>query len=192
MKSAAIIKRLTEEGWVRVGGKGDHAKFKHPAKPGHVVLPHPRKDIANRHTAQYLPPSWLAMEMTMHYLAYIHKDPDSAWSATFPDFPGCFTAADGIEDLPRMAQEAVEVHFDGEDLPIPQPTAPEDWADDARFTGGYWVFVDIDLSKISTRAVRLNISLPESLLGRIDAEAKARHLSRSAFLALAAQREMAA
>ncbi|MDR0480173.1 MAG: type II toxin-antitoxin system HicB family antitoxin [Burkholderiaceae bacterium] len=126
----------------------------------------------------------------MHYLAYIHKDPDSAWSATFPDFPGCFTAVDTIDDLPRMAQEAVEVHFEGEDLPIPRPSAPENWADDERFTGGYWVLVDIDLSRISTKSVRLNISLPEYLVGRIDAEANARHLSRSAFLALAAEREM--
>lgn len=46
MKSAGLIKRLEAEGWIRVGGKGDHAKFKHPEKPGHVVVPHPRKDIA--------------------------------------------------------------------------------------------------------------------------------------------------
>ena len=46
MNSASIIKRLEHEGWVRVGGKGGHAKFKHPGKPGHVVVPHPRKDIA--------------------------------------------------------------------------------------------------------------------------------------------------
>lgn len=45
MKSAEIIKRLKAEGWVKVGGKGDHEKFKHPGKPGHVVVPHPRKDI---------------------------------------------------------------------------------------------------------------------------------------------------
>ena len=24
----------------------DHAKFVHPIKPGHVVVPHPRKDLA--------------------------------------------------------------------------------------------------------------------------------------------------
>jgi len=30
---------------VKVGGKGDHEKFKHPDKPGHVVVPHPRKDM---------------------------------------------------------------------------------------------------------------------------------------------------
>lgn len=43
VKSADIIKRLEADGWFRVGGKGDHMKFKHPEKPGHVVVPHPRK-----------------------------------------------------------------------------------------------------------------------------------------------------
>ena len=46
MKSSDIIKRLIDEGWLKVGGKGDHEKFKHPNKNGHVVIPHPRKDIA--------------------------------------------------------------------------------------------------------------------------------------------------
>lgn len=45
MKSADIIKRLKIEGWIKVGGKGDHEKYKHPHKPGHVVVPHPRKDL---------------------------------------------------------------------------------------------------------------------------------------------------
>jgi predicted RNA binding protein YcfA (HicA-like mRNA interferase family) len=44
MKSADIIKRLKAEGGVKVGGKGDHEKFKHPNKPGHVVVPYPPKD----------------------------------------------------------------------------------------------------------------------------------------------------
>jgi len=57
--------------------------------------------------------------------------------------------------------------------------------------GGFWMMVDIDLSKVSTKAVRLNISLPEDLVHRIDAVAKTQHLSRSAFLAKAAEREMA-
>jgi predicted RNA binding protein YcfA (HicA-like mRNA interferase family) len=45
MNSSDIIKRLISEGWFKVGGKGDHEKFKHPNKSGHVVVPHPRKDI---------------------------------------------------------------------------------------------------------------------------------------------------
>ncbi len=42
---------------------------------------------------------------------YAHKDPDSAYSVTIPDFPGCFSAADELEALPRMIPEAVEGHF---------------------------------------------------------------------------------
>lgn len=45
MNSKSIIKRLRDEGWEKVGGKGDHEKFKHPTKHGHVIVPHPRKDI---------------------------------------------------------------------------------------------------------------------------------------------------
>ncbi|MCE3028588.1 MULTISPECIES: type II toxin-antitoxin system HicB family antitoxin [unclassified Salinicola] len=126
----------------------------------------------------------------MLYPAYIHKDRDSAYGVTFPDFPGCFSAADELSELPRLAQEAVEVYFDGEDMAIPPPSTPETWADHADFQDGYWMLIDIDLSKLSHRAVRVNISLPESLVAKIDHAAKARHLSRSAFLAMAAQHEM--
>jgi predicted RNA binding protein YcfA (HicA-like mRNA interferase family) len=45
MTSKEIIKRLKKDGWVKVGGKGDHEKFKHPNKQGHVIVPHPRKDL---------------------------------------------------------------------------------------------------------------------------------------------------
>ncbi|MGF6540602.1 metal-responsive CopG/Arc/MetJ family transcriptional regulator [Paraburkholderia youngii] len=41
------------------------------------------------------------------------------------------------------------------------------------------------------KAVRINISLPEVLVQEIDAYAQARGMSRSAFLALAAEHEMA-
>ena len=46
MNSKDIIKRLKKEGWLNAGGKGDHEKFTHPEKSGHVVVPHPRKDLA--------------------------------------------------------------------------------------------------------------------------------------------------
>lgn len=45
MHSKEIIARLKREGWKKVGGKGDHEKFKHADKQGHVVVPHPRKDM---------------------------------------------------------------------------------------------------------------------------------------------------
>ncbi|AYR24074.1 type II toxin-antitoxin system HicB family antitoxin [Herbaspirillum rubrisubalbicans] len=128
----------------------------------------------------------------MLYAIYVHKDAHSAYGATFPDFPGCFAGADELQLLPAAAQEAVEAHFHGEAEPIPSPSAPEDWADDEHFQGGYWMLVEIDLSRVNAKAVRLNVSLPQGLVTRIDAVAQARRMSRSAFLALAAEHEMQA
>ncbi len=45
MNSAEIIKRLQGDGWVLRGIKGSHHIFTHPAKPGHISVPHPRKDL---------------------------------------------------------------------------------------------------------------------------------------------------
>jgi len=45
MNSRKIIQRLKDEGWVLAGGKGSHEKFKHPNKRGHVIVPHPKRDI---------------------------------------------------------------------------------------------------------------------------------------------------
>lgn len=127
----------------------------------------------------------------MLYPIYVHKDEDSAYGVTFPDFPGCFSGADDAQDIPRLAQEAVEAHFFGDSDAIPVASTPDHWATSKEYKGGFWMLVDIDLSKVSTKAVRLNISLPENLVHRIDASARERHMSRSAFLAKAAEREMA-
>ena len=127
----------------------------------------------------------------MLYPVYVHKDEGSAYGATFPDFPGCFAAADDLQSLPRAAQEAFEAHFGADEDPIPAATAPDAWAGDADYQGGFWLLVDLDVAKVRAKAVRLNISLPENLVPRIDAYAKARGMSRSAFLALAAEHEMA-
>lgn len=130
----------------------------------------------------------------MFYPAYIHKDRDSAYSVSFPDFPGCFTAADNIEDIQRAANEAVELYFEGEDIFLPPPSSPETWVSDERFQGGFWLMVNLDADKLqaSTKAVRINISLPGSLVRKIDSYVKAQSLTRSGFLARAAMHEMSA
>jgi predicted RNA binding protein YcfA (HicA-like mRNA interferase family) len=43
--SAAVIKALSADGWVLDRTKGSHHVFKHPRKPGLVVVPHPKKDL---------------------------------------------------------------------------------------------------------------------------------------------------
>lgn len=65
-----------------------------------------------------------------------HKDPDSAYGVTIPDFPGCFAAADELEALPRMIQEAVEGHFEGEEGDIPLPSPVEAFLGAPEYEGG--------------------------------------------------------
>ena len=43
----------------------------------------------------------------MVYLALIHKDPDSDFGVSFPDFPGCVTAGKSLEEAKAMAAEAL-------------------------------------------------------------------------------------
>lgn len=127
----------------------------------------------------------------MLYPAYVHLgDKHHAHGVTLPDFPGCFSAADDWEGFPAAIQEAVELYFEGEDMEIPPPTPLEALANRPEYEGGIWMLVDLDLARIRPKAVRINISLPEPLVKRIDAYAKVRRLSRSAFLAQAATEAM--
>jgi len=45
MKSAELIKKLEQAGWVLRSVKGSHHVYAHPKRPGHVSVPHPRKDL---------------------------------------------------------------------------------------------------------------------------------------------------
>ncbi|QHI97677.1 CopG family transcriptional regulator [Xylophilus rhododendri] len=127
----------------------------------------------------------------MFFPAYVHKDEDSSYGLTFPDFEGCFAAADSLQDLPQAAQDAVQAHFEGETFAIPKATAPERWVGDERFEGGYWMLVEIDLSRINPKAIRINVSMSEQLVHEIDQFANAHQMSRSAFLAVASREKLA-
>ncbi|MBS1039135.1 type II toxin-antitoxin system HicA family toxin [Gluconobacter kondonii] len=45
MKSAVLIRELEKAGWTLDRVRGSHNVFKHPFRPGIVVVPHPKKDL---------------------------------------------------------------------------------------------------------------------------------------------------
>jgi len=56
------------------------------------------------------------------FIALVHKEADSAWGVSFPDLPGCFSAADEMDELFAMAEEALSLWTEGmaeEGNPIP-------------------------------------------------------------------------
>jgi predicted RNase H-like HicB family nuclease len=120
----------------------------------------------------------------------VHQDAGSAWGLTFPDLPGCITAADRFEDLLLVAQEAIagwlEVDADsGHPAPVPSNIDRIRAHPDAK---GAISFLPVP-APASDHCIRLNITMPESLVQRIDARVGARE--RSGFLAQAARRALA-
>jgi predicted RNase H-like HicB family nuclease len=41
------------------------------------------------------------------YIGIVHKDAETAYGISFPDAPGCFSAADESDDLFAIAEQAV-------------------------------------------------------------------------------------
>ena len=125
------------------------------------------------------------------YIAILHKEKDSDYGVSFPDFPGCVTAGSSLEEAKDLAREVLPFHMDGlaadgGEFPDPMSLDQARRHDLARDAQAFFL-VDVPFDD---PIVRANITVPKALLDRIDRYAKAHHLSRSAFLTQAAQRAM--
>ena len=125
------------------------------------------------------------------YIGLIHKDPDSEFGVSFPDFPGCISAGATLDEARANAEEALAFHVEGmaeDGEAIPEPTSLEQIMADSDNRDG--VAVLIPLREQAARTVRVNITLPEATLAEIDRYAEAHGFTRSGFLAQAAKRAM--
>ena len=126
-----------------------------------------------------------------YYIGLVHKEADSAFGVQFPDIPGCFSAADDMEHVVSNAAEALSLW--AEDTALPVPLRIEDIVADkdvaAELAGGAFL-ISVPFNENDTRVVSANISLERGMLKAIDAAAKRRKLTRSAFLAQAARNEI--
>ena len=126
------------------------------------------------------------------YIALIHKDPESDYGVSFPDFPGCISAGKTIDEAKDMAKEALAGHIqtmlDYGDK-IPESSRLEDLMADPENIDAV-AFLVVAVPDPKPKSVRVNITVPESTLREIDALAKKRGMSRSSFLVHAAQNSM--
>src|SRR5688500_1409388 len=118
-----------------------------------------------------------------NFLALLRKSDGTAYGVEFPDFPGCIAVGETLNEAVAQAREALEFHIegmaeDGEAIPEPGPFD--------------LLLSKVDLSEavpmvvsVSTprQAKRVNITIDEGLLERIDVEAAAVGTTRSGFLA---------
>lgn len=131
----------------------------------------------------------------MHYVALIHKDAGSAYGVSFPDFPRCIAVGRSLEEAMCSATEALAFHVRGmvaagEDVPVPRPPdvimADPALSEDRH--GGTLMLVPLVRDLGST--TRINVSLDLGLLEAIDAEARQRKQTRSAFISSAVRKEL--
>src|SRR6516164_4572585 len=116
-----------------------------------------------------------------HYIGVVHKDAESDYGVSFPDFPGAVTAARTQDEAVEMAAEALALHVEGmlaDGEAIPDPSSLDQVRADPDYRDGLPVLVP------------LNVTLPAVILRRIDAYIDASGQSRSGFLAEAARHEL--
>lgn len=124
----------------------------------------------------------------MNYIALIRKDANSDFGVEFPDFPGCVTAGTSLDEAKDMAVEALAFHIDGmiaDGETLPGPSNLETVMADRHNKDAVAWLVSTDQKG---KAVRVNITIQEPLLNRIDAAAKDKGLTRSGFIAEASVR----
>lgn len=124
---------------------------------------------------------------TQYYIGVIHKEDSSDFGVSFPDFPGCITAGETIDEAKDMAIEALKFHVEGmieDNLEITPPSKLEQIHSNPEYESAD-CFLTIPVEIKSSKSKRINISLPEDLIDQIDKFSKQKGLSRSKFMAKA-------
>ncbi|MGV8936147.1 MAG: type II toxin-antitoxin system HicB family antitoxin [Allorhizobium sp.] len=132
----------------------------------------------------------------MQIVALIDRDGD-AYGISFPDLPGCVSAAGSLDALLLEGKEALDLHVegmlaDGEELPefrtLDALKADPDFTCD--FAGAELVtMLPVD---IPGRSVRVTITMEEHLLHRLNKMAERQGYTRSGFIADAVRRKLGA
>ncbi len=125
--------------------------------------------------------------MITEYIALAEKVADG-YSIFFPDFPGCGSAGDTLEETRHNARAGLLAHLElmlehGEKITKPSTLDQVAQLPEAKAA----LFLNIPTIIPSKKAQRINITLDQVLLSAIDELASRQHKTRSAIIAEAAQ-----
>jgi predicted RNase H-like HicB family nuclease len=129
----------------------------------------------------------------MQVVALIHEE-NGVFGASFPDFLGCTTVADSLDAIIPKAAEALAFHVEGmiEDGPLPPVRTLAQLRKDPVFRqDSAGAMIALVPYAPPARAARINITLDESLLERVDRAAEVAGETRSGYLAASARQRLA-
>ncbi len=122
------------------------------------------------------------MERVYQSILYVE---DSAVGICFPDFPGCISSGDNLENALKNGREALELHIEGmledkEDIPLSSNASLIlDYMKEN--PGGMLALVTVEIPE--GRSKRVDITIPEFLLAKVDRKAREEHSNRSKLIA---------
>lgn len=125
----------------------------------------------------------------MRYPVIIHHEEGTDFGVIVPDFPGVFSGGATLEEALANVQDAIETALDSEEtgaapsvenLPAPSPLERVLALEEAE--GGAVAFADVNFDFLDRKTVPVNITMPLYVRNRIDHAARARGMTRSAFL----------
>lgn len=105
------------------------------------------------------------------FVGVIHKEKGSDYGVCFPDFPGCVSAGETLQEAYEMGREALRGHIDtmrefGE--PLPKKAMTLDQAQKHELAKGALSFFVIE-AHLPSRSERVNITMDADVLHSIDA-----------------------
>jgi len=129
------------------------------------------------------------------YPAKINQEHGTEFRLTFPDLPGCKTSGSTVEEVMKNAQQAIADHLSilaeyGE--PIPHASSIDVHLNNQLETNCTWALIEFDILPYLGKSHKINVTLPELLIKRIDDRVSKSeiHKTRSGFIASACLKEI--
>ncbi len=123
-----------------------------------------------------------------HYLGITEPGADN-WSISFPAFPGVISVGDTFAEALEHGRDALAsavdaMQEDGQALPPDYTVNAEPGYDPADYRDPRVVVLSVE---VASKALRINVTMEEALLARLDRVAEGTHTTRSALLAKGAR-----
>lgn len=134
------------------------------------------------------------MTPTQTYLGVIERGAEN-FGIVFPDFPGCVSVGDTIDEVLTMGQEALSLHIegmveDGETIPGPSEVSVEQARRD--FPEAEWIAIGAVRVEIPAFPKTVAVALKSELVRKIVEESQrtASHITAQKFVENAVLREL--
>jgi predicted RNase H-like HicB family nuclease len=124
-------------------------------------------------------------------VAIEHDLQSNTYGVVVPDLPGCFSHGKTVDEALHNAEKAIDAHLDllaEEGLRPPVGSTVQDHLQKNEYEGAIWAIADVDVEPYLGKSHKINVTLPDLLVKRIDdfVTANPAYKTRSHFLKIAA------